>query len=448
MTTDTMDHASGLDRENAAGVQTLVVSQSEQIEILARLRETQGDVRGRAFAINLDQLIVRLGGKWDVKQALVYDNLRKSFLQRFQEPNWCAQLDENIWIASTIAVGSRQGALKCAEIWHDTGQFFVGDISDTRLPLFEVRVEDANCLTLRQIDLNSFFDRDEDFMPRSVVKAQPIPAEKEMIDRPPDTMAAMVSMSRPALISSFIAIGGKDLQVACAVEPVFELKNLGMIGHRLEPSVIDRTGNVQLDSKALKGMDWTDREKVDLANIEEGLQLLRKRSSRKILIVVPVAFSTMASARSRAKATADVSKAAAEMGMKILYEIRGLDGVPSHRIVEIVSLIKPACMTVVGHVGADLRSIQAVRNCGFSGICVTYDGVSRTQEALQAHLADLTVAAKAAGGACMVQGFDNLRQMAVARLAGVSHASVKASALQTAGGRSPEPGASVASPRN
>lgn len=435
---DVSGETAGLLMPVANGFQLLTVTESEQIEIIARLRETQGDVRGRAFAINLDQIIVRLGAKWEAKEDLVHENLRKAFLQKFQEPNWCAQLQDNIWIASTIAVGSRQGALKCAEIWHDAGQFFVGDISDTKLPLYELLVEDANRLKLRQIDLNSFFDRDEDFAPRSAVRPQTVASEVEEKPRAPTSVGTMVSIARTPSSVSFMSIGGRDLSIACAVEPVFELKNLGMIGHRLEPNVIDRTGNVQLDGKALKGMDWADREKVDLANIEQGLHLLRTRApgTRKILVVVPVAFSTMASARSRTKATSDVSRAAAEMGMKVLYELRGLAGVPSHRILDIVSLIKPTCMTVVGHVGTEVKAIQVVKNCGFSGVCITYDGVSRDPEVLQAYLTDLSAAAKSAAGACMVQGFDNLRQMAVARLAGVSHASVKTSALQSTGTRS------------
>lgn len=431
------DRIPGVIQAGGSGFETLTVTEPEAIEIIARLRETQGDVRGRAFIVNLDQIIVRLGAKWEVKQGLVHEHLRKSFMQKLQEPNWCAQLQDNLWVASTIAVGSRQGALKCAEIWHEAGQFFVGDISDTRLPLFEILVEEADRLKLRQIDLNTFFDRDEDFGPKSTVRPLGVSGQDAGTDRTSQAVGTMTAMNRPILSSSTISIGGKDLHVACSVEPVFELKNLSMIGHRLEPVVIDRTGNVQLDSKALKGMDWGDREKVDLANIEQGLQLLRSRSpgQRKILIVVPVAFSTMASARSRNKAIADVSKAASDMDMKVLYEIRGLAGVPSHRILEVISLIKPYCMTVVGHVGSELRAIQAVRQCGFSGVCVTYDGVERSQTVLEDYLKDLSVAAKASAGACMVQGLDNLRQMAVARLAGVSHASVKASALQATGAR-------------
>ena len=41
------------------------------------------------------------------------------------------------------------------------------------------------------------------------------------------------------------------------------------------------------------------------------------------------------------------------------------------------------------------------------------------------------VAAKVSAGACMVQGFDNYRQMAIARLAGVTHASMKTAALMS-----------------
>ena len=428
----------GIVRVGSSGLHTLNVTTPEGIGIITRLRETHGDVRGRAFLLNLDQIIVRLGPRWEAKRALVREHLNTNFAHRFQEPDWCAEILENGWLAIALTAGARAGALKCAEIWRETAEFFVGDLTDTQLPLFEVLVEAADRLKLSQIDLNTYFDRGEDFGARSAVRPQMTAPEPDAALRANLGVGTMTSMQRAPMTSAPVVIAGRDLQVACAVEPVFELKNLSMIGHRLEPLVIDRTGNIHLDSKALKGMDWADREKVDLANISEGLRLLRVRSpsQRKILIVVPVAFSTMASARGRAHATAAVSKAATEMGMKILYELRGLAGVPSHRVMEIVSLIKPYCMTVVGHVGCDRRSIDAVRQCGFSGVCLTYDGVARDQDTLQDYLKELSTCAKAAAGACMIQGFDNLRQLAVARLAGVSHASVKTSALLATGGGS------------
>ncbi len=156
---------------------------------------------------------------------------------------------------------------------------------------------------------------------------------------------------------------------------------------------------------------------------------MRSPEQRKMLMVVPAAFSTFASARARGRVTQEVAKAAAEMGLKVLFEVRGLDGVPPHRVLEIVSMIKPFCMTVVGSVNAERKAISALSKCGLSGVCIEYDGVKRDDDALKEYLSTLSAAAKASAGACMVQGFDNYRQMAVARLSGVTHASIKAAAL-------------------
>lgn len=135
-------------------------------------------------------------------------------------------------------------------------------------------------------------------------------------------------------------------------------------------------------------MDWNLREQVDVANIEQGLKLIRLKEpeARKMLMVVPAAFSTFASNRARARITQEVSRAATEMNLKVLFEVRGLDGVPPHRILEIVSLIKPFCMTVVGSVLADRKAIAALHKCGLSGVCLEYDGVKRDDAALNDYL--------------------------------------------------------------
>jgi hypothetical protein len=94
-------------------------------------------------------------------------------------------------------------------------------------------------------------------------------------------------------------------------------------------------------------------------------------------------------------------------------------------------MIKPFCMTVVGSVSADRKAIAALSKCGLSGVSLEYDGVRRDEEALRDYLSMLSQTAKTSAGACMIQGFDTYRQMAVARLAGVTHASVKTAALMS-----------------
>lgn len=408
----------------------LVLEREDAVTIIERLRETHVSAEGHAFLLKLDALIVRLGSKWDVKSELVFEHLKTGFERRFQEPNWCLRINDDAWLAIIPTVGSRRGALAVTEMWRELGNFFVGDVSELPVPMYEVQVEDVDRFLLSPIDLKTWFDRPE----TAPERLKPITGETtgEAV-RDPGSGPQMTNMQRPMMVAATVTLANRTLRIASSNEPLFEMKKMAMIGHRLESLVIEAADNTLLDRKAMANMDWGLREQVDITNIEQGLKILRMREAdqRKMLMVVPAAFSTFASQRARQKITHEVSKAATEMGLKVLFEVRGLDGVPPHRVLEIVSMIKPFCMTVVGHVSADRKAISALSKCGLSGVCIEYDGVKRDEEALAEHLGQLAAAAKQAAGACMIQGFDNYRQMAVARLAGITHASMKAAAMMS-----------------
>jgi len=410
------------------GREPLILRHEDAVEIIERLRETHVDSSGHAFLLKLDTLIVRLGSKWEQKSELVFEHLKTLFERQYPEPNWCIGINGDAWLALLPTTGSRKGALAVTEFWRELCGFFVGDMSSVEVPLYEVRAEDVDRFSIKPIDLKTWFDAPED-------EGGPIKARSGAFnaatgaDEGPGGAAA--KGARPMMVAATVSYGGRNLKIASSVEPLFEMKKMAMIGHRLEGLVMENLDNTLLDRKSLANLDWGLREQVDVINVEQGLKLLRMRSpeQRKMLMVVPAAFSTFASNRARARITQEVARAGAEMGLKVLFEVRGLDGVPPHRVLEIVSMIKPFCMTAVGAVSADRKAISALAKCGLSGVCVEYDGVKRDDDALKEHLAMLSAAAKASAGACMIQGFDNYRQMAVARLAGVTHASIKAAAL-------------------
>ncbi|MGN6424522.1 MAG: hypothetical protein ACTHLA_14545 [Asticcacaulis sp.] len=413
---------------SATAREKLAIEHDRAVEIVERLRETHVDITGHAFLLRLDTLIVRLGAKWDVKRELVFEHLKTAFERDYQEPNWCIPINDDAWMGLLPEIGSRKGAMVMTQIWRDICGFFVGDMSALETPLFEVLVEDVDTFSLEKIDLKTFFDAaHEDEAP---VKARSRGFQSED-GRSPGEAPQATAIQRPMIVAASVTYGGRSLKVASSAEPLFEMKKMVMIGHRLESLVMDEMDNALLDRKALANLDWGLREMADIINIDQGLKLLRLKSpeQRKMVMLVPAAFSTFASARARQKITSEVARAAAEMGLKVLFEVRGLDGVPPHRILEIVSLIKPFCMTVVGSVSPDRKAIAALTKCGLSGVCLEYDGVKREEDALRDFLSTLSQAAKSAAGACMMQGFDNYRQMAVARLAGVTHASIKTAAL-------------------
>lgn len=411
------------------GREPLVLTHEDAVEIIDRLRETHVDTTGHAFLLKLDTLIVRLGAKWEQKAELVFEHLKTGFERVHEEPNWCIGVNGDAWLALLPTIGSRKGALAVTEFWRELCSFFVGDMSAIEVPLYEVRAEDVDRFSIKKIDLKTWFDRPED--EDGPIKARAGVFQAADAEGREGGIGDMQKVQRPMMVAATVSYAGRNLKIASSVEPLFEMKKMAMIGHRLEGLVMENLDNTLLDRKALANLDWGLREQLDVLNVEQGLRLLRMRSpeQRKMLMVVPAAFSTFASNRARTKITQDVARASAEMGLKVLFEVRGLDGVPPHRVLEIVSLIKPFCMTAVGSVSADRKAIAALAKCGLSGVCVEYDGVKRDEETLKEHLAMLSAAAKSSAGACMIQGFDNYRQMAVARLAGVTHASIKAAAL-------------------
>ncbi len=413
------------------GRETLALNRDDAVVIVDRLRETKVDITGRAFLLKLDTLIVRLGAKWEAKADYVFEHLKTTFERGFEEPNWCIKINDDAWMALMPAVGSRKGALAVADIWRDLCGFFVGDMSSVEIPLYEVTIEGVDSFSLMKIDLNTWFGPNDD--DQGPVKARAAGAGEDAAGKGPASGGPGGTPIRPMIVAATVTYAGRNLKVASAAEPLFEMKKMVMIGHRLEAMVMEHLDNTLLDRKALANLDWNLREQIDLVNIDQGLKLMRIKTpeQRKMLMVVPAAFSTFASARARHRITTEVQKAAVEMGMKVLFEVRGLDGVPPHRVLEIVSMIKPFCMTVVGSVSADRKVISALNKCGLSGVCIEYDGQKRDEEQLKDYLSALSAAAKASAGACMVQGFDNYRQMAVARLAGVTHASMKTAALMS-----------------
>jgi len=426
--------SAAMPRSVTAGREDLIIEHDDAVEIIERLRETHVDINGHTFLLKLDTLIVRLGLKWEGKREQVFDHLKTAFERAHPEPNWCIPVNQDCWLGMLPESGSRKAALFMAETWRELCSFFVGDMSALEVPLYDVLAEDVDRLSLKKIDLATYF-------PAGDAESAPIKVRSKIASEEDARGDAASSAQRPLIVATNLSHAGRNLKVASAIEPLFEMKKMVLIGHRLESMVMENLDNTLLDRKALANLDWGLREMVDILNIDQGLKLLRLRTpeQRKMMMVVPAAFSTFASARARQKITQEVQKAAAEMGLKVLFEVRGLDGVPPHRVLEIVSLIKPFCMTVVGSVSPDRKIIASLAKCGLSGVCVEYDGAKRDEDNLRDYLGGLAAVAKVSAGACMVQGFDNYRQMAVARLAGVTHASMRTSALISP--RTPAPAA-------
>ncbi|MGZ3297832.1 MAG: hypothetical protein ACXU8O_02355, partial [Asticcacaulis sp.] len=255
----------------------LVLQHEDAVVVVERLRETHVDTTGHAFLLKLDTLIVRLGARWEQKCDLVFDHLKSGFERQFEEPNWCLGINGDSWMALLPTVGSRKGALAVAEMWRELCSFFVGDMSSIDVPLFEIRVEDVDRFSIKKIDLKAWFDAPDD--EQGPVKARGGAFASQGADDGEGGPAA--KSQRPVMVAATVTYAGRSLKIASSVEPLFEMKKMAMIGHRLEGLVMENLDNTLLDRKALANLDWGLREQLDVVNIEQGLRLLRLRSAEQ-----------------------------------------------------------------------------------------------------------------------------------------------------------------------
>lgn len=379
-----------------------------EARIVNRLREIQYDFRGHIYLVSFDILIKHLGSKWEVKKNAIWQYIQSNFEKEFSFPDWCMPVKDNSWLFVMPSITPNQASIKCEEIFINTIKFFVGDLYYSELPVFEVKVEVASKLTMRRSNCK-----------KSAIEAENLEVTgKDEQER--TSVVSSASNDKAASVSITEAI-----RVDSAIEPVFRVKELAHIGHRFKPYIVDPKSNFAINPQKMSELNQKIREDIHIANIEQGIGLLYDlpKDNRQIMMSVPATFQTMTSARARGKILSEITKAASELNLKILFELRELSNVPPHRLTEILTFLKPFCKAVIGHIGTDMRSIISIRGCGLDGVCLEYDRVERNTLELSNYLKNLNTAVKINTGIFMINGLENVNQIEIfSNVSGITHA--------------------------
>ena len=366
-----------------------------EAKIVNRLREIQNDLRGHIYLVCFDVLIKHLGPKWEIKKNVIWQHIQSHFEREFHYPDWCMPVKDNSWLFVFPSLTPAKACAKCEEIFSETVHFFVGELQYSDLPIFEVNVEVASKLTMRQCN---FKESDDE-----IKHIAPVASNHKF---------ASVSIT-------------ESIRVDTALEPTFRVKESTLIGHRFSPNIVDIKSDFVLSSQKIALLDPKIIEDIQIANIEQGIALLYDlpANNRHIVMVVPATFHTMTSARARGKIISEITSAAAELDLKIIFELRELSNVPSHRVTEIVTFLKPFCKAVIGNIGTDMKSVISAKGCGLDGVVLEYDRVERSTEEFNNYLKSVEAAAKLNSGIFLINGLENIQQIeAISNIAGISHA--------------------------
>lgn len=363
---------------------------------------------GRVNLIGLDAIAARLADRWEGRREQVYDHVERSLGKYLEGDGFFHRVSPTEYIVVQPGLGKFSAQMSCLNCLRDVLQHFLGGAAPEAVDVMEVTSLVNGRITATRID------------PGQAAAA----ARSEPRIAPPDeALSTLEDHWNP-----FVSGDGRMLRVSCVLEPVFELKSFAQIGFRIARRVMVLPSETVLNAQDLRNLTTADVERVDLATIARGVSRLRSESgnAKQPTLFLPVSYATLASQRGRAPLIACFKEATAGVEKGIVCEICDIDGVPGSALAAVIGLVKPFCMILLGKLReAPVRAPDDLRNVGLQGIAFE-SGVHPLDHGEFFQWAEKSVAlARRVTRSVIIHGLPDPAYLALAGLAGASHASLR-----------------------
>jgi hypothetical protein len=233
-------------------------------------------------------------------------------------------------------------------------------------------------------------------------------------------------LASPDRWSPFTAHDGRRMRVSSQLEPVFQLKTYGRIGYRMTRRVLLPPGETELPAAELRQLSRADIERVDFATLARGLNRLAEAadSERQPSLILPVSFATLANHRGRATLMEFFRAAQANVQRGLICEVCDIEGVPPGAMLATVSLIRPFCLFVIGHLSAPPTSpLSGWQDVGLQGFSLECPPTAPSDDAFGAFCRAAVAATRPVARSLLLYGVAGPRRAALASLHGATHAS-------------------------
>ena len=173
----------------------------------------------------------------------------------------------------------------------------------------------------------------------------------------------------------FVTSTGLQVSVTCSLEPVLQLKSYHRIGYRIARRVVQLPDGAALCGRELERLSQRDLEKIDLATMARGIELVRAASpaSKPSVLVLPVSHAAMQRLRGRATVAALLRQGRNDVHHGLICELSGFNGASIAALLDTIAALRPFCLHVIGHLDAyphqDIRGLDDTRLNGLSVQC-------------------------------------------------------------------------------
>ncbi len=375
---------------------------------LERLEGSPLVAAGKVNLLALDIIRDRLGERWPGKCEQVHEHVVKSLSRHLGQNGLFFRVSATEYVVIQPQADRYAAHGSCLTYMRDLLQHFLGQAAPKDIEIREVTEIRGGGICARPIDPSLFSVPRADVRPE---EPKSIPSAAEAKDR-----------WRP-----FLSDDGRTLHVSTALSPAFRLNGLVQIGYRMSRRVIDTRTHEVLDEVERSRLPSSDIGRIDMTTMARAMHRIQSDLSDKAppMLMVPASYTTLASRRGRGAMIARLREAKATLSSQLVCEIADLDGVPINALYSICSILRPFCYAIFGSVSEiNPRAAGALRGAGLNGLTVRYQG-PRDPTSVFAELEALISVCSPVCRTIMITDLEQAQELAVAQLAGATHASLR-----------------------
>lgn len=321
-------------------------------EAIRRFDDPELLAAGKVNVISLEAIQSEIGARWSARRQQIGDFTARVLERGIGTDGYFLQVSDTDFFIVHPDLGKVAGQAACLRYLREIFAHFLG----------EDRLAAQGVLQVVRLS-------------RGKVHAAPID-EQQMVSEIADldlgiTEAPSSPDPRPMLDqwTPFVANDGRRLRVSSALEPVYETKGFTRIGFRMVRRVIVTQTEHELSPGELTMLSTADLLRVDLATISRGIVRLSTEKEKQLSLVVPLSYSSLASAKGRVECARQLKTAQAAVRLGVICEVCDLEGAPPGALAAAITMVRPFALLVAGRLVATTPSaILQHRGAGLQAV--------------------------------------------------------------------------------
>jgi hypothetical protein len=363
---------------------------------------------GKINLIALDAIVERLGDRWAMRRAQVHDYVDRFIQRRLGPEGYHLRISETDFLICQPDLGRFAGQAACLQILREVLTYFIGDATQADHCVHQVTKVSATEIQGARVRASE------------VEQGERMEREASASGRPRRTLDRW---------TPFVASDGRELGVACHLEPVIELKSFRQIGFRITRQVLVVGSEEALTAEMVRNLSRADILRIDLATAARGMERLRtvENGEPQPSLILPVSFISLSSQRGRTAIGRLLMEARGLVKRGVICEISDIEGVPQGVMLHVISLIRPYCLFIVARIDFGPPAAAALTQLKHSGVqALSVECPHRLSDAAFLRWMSATVeAARRVVRSTLLYRLASPRQAALAAELGATHASFK-----------------------